>query len=58
MKYIWLSVSPYAPTGYGTVTENIVPRLVKAGNEVCIATKHENAEIGRASCRERVCQYV
>ena len=43
MKYIWLSVSPYAPTGYGTVTKNIVPRLVKAGNEVCIATKHENA---------------
>jgi len=40
MKFIWLSVHPLAPSGYGTVTRQIVPRLVNEGHEVIIATKH------------------
>lgn len=40
MKFIWLSVAPWAPTGYGVVTSELVPRIVKEGHEVIIATKH------------------
>ena len=40
MKFIWFSVAPWCVTGYGTVTRNIVPRLIKAGHQVLIATKH------------------
>ncbi len=40
MKLIWLSVAPYAPTGYGSVTRNLVPRIQAEGHEVIIATKH------------------
>ncbi len=40
MKLIWLSVAPYAPTGYGLVTREVVSRMIKAGHEVTVATKH------------------
>lgn len=40
MKLLWLSVAPWAPTGYGVVTSEIVPRLQQVGHEVTIATKH------------------
>ncbi len=40
MKLIWLSVAPYAPTGYGLVTRQIVSRIQKEGHEVVVATKH------------------
>jgi len=40
MKLIWLSVAPYAPTGYGMVTRALVPRIQEMGHEVVVATKH------------------
>lgn len=40
MKLIWLSVAPWAPTGYGLVTREIVPRLINEGHEVTVACKH------------------
>jgi len=40
MKFIWFSVAPWAVTGYGLVTRELVPRIVKEGHEVVIATKH------------------
>ena len=40
MKFIWLSVAPWAVTGYGLVTKELVPRIAKEGHEVIIATKH------------------
>lgn len=40
MRIIFLSVAPYAPTGYGLVTRNLVPRFQAAGHEVVVATKH------------------
>jgi len=40
MKFIWLSVAPWAVTGYGLVTRELVPRILKEGHEVIIATKH------------------
>lgn len=40
MKLIWLSVAPWAPTGYGIVTKEIVSRIQKEGHEVIVACKH------------------
>jgi len=40
MKLLWLSVAPWAPTGYGTVTRNVVRRMIDDGHEVTVATKH------------------
>ncbi len=40
MKFIWLSVAGWAPTGYGLVTRQIVPRIQREGHEVTVATKH------------------
>lgn len=40
MKFIWYCVAPWAVSGYGLVTRNLVPRIIKEGHEVIIATKH------------------
>src|SRR3546814_3494874 len=32
--------------------------LLKNGESIMTLARHEGLEIGRASCRERVCQYV
>lgn len=40
MKFIWYSVAPWAVSGYGLVTRELVPRIAKEGHEVIIATKH------------------
>ncbi len=40
MKLIWLSVAPWAPTGYGMVTRALVPRIQVEGHKVIVATKH------------------
>lgn len=40
MKLIWLSVAPWAPTGYGLVTRELVPRIQREGHEVIVACKH------------------
>jgi len=40
MKLIWLSVAPWSPTGYGTVTRQVVPRIQAEGHEVTVACKH------------------
>lgn len=40
MKFIWLSVAPWAPTGYGIVAKEIVSRIQKERHEVIVATKH------------------
>ncbi len=40
MKLIWLSVAPWAPTGYGTVTRQVVKRIQAEGHEVMVACKH------------------
>uniref|UniRef100_A0A6M3IZM7 Putative glycosyltransferase n=1 Tax=viral metagenome TaxID=1070528 RepID=A0A6M3IZM7_9ZZZZ len=40
MKLIWLSVAPWALTGYGVVTREIVSRMIKEGHEVTVACKH------------------
>jgi glycosyltransferase involved in cell wall biosynthesis len=40
LKLIWLSVAPYAPTGYGTVTRELVPRMINDGHDVTVACKH------------------
>jgi len=40
MKLIWLSVAPWAPTGYGIVTRQVVPRIQAEGHEVVVACKH------------------
>uniref|UniRef100_A0A6M3J2F6 Putative glycosyltransferase n=1 Tax=viral metagenome TaxID=1070528 RepID=A0A6M3J2F6_9ZZZZ len=40
MKLLWYSVAPWAPTGYGVVTKEIVHRMQKEGHEVTVATKH------------------
>lgn len=40
MKLIWFSVAPWANTGYGVITREIVPRLQAEGHEIWIATKH------------------
>ena len=36
MKIAWLSNAPWAPTGYGTQTAEIVPRIKAAGHDITI----------------------
>ena len=40
MNIIWLSVAPWAPTGYGLVTREVVPRIQAEGHKVFVACKH------------------
>ena len=40
MKLIWNSSTPLGNSGYGGITRELVPRLIKAGHEVKIAIKH------------------
>lgn len=37
MNIMWLSVAPWAPTGYGQQTAQVTPRLRAAGHEVAIS---------------------
>lgn len=36
MRILWQSVSPFAPSGYGTMTATWVPRLKQMGHEIAI----------------------
>ena len=40
MRILWASNYPGVPTGYGTQTEQVVKRLVKAGHEVAVAANY------------------
>src|SRR3546814_15353202 len=48
---------PHAGVVHDRIAENVIPRLVR--RDVAAGTAdHDRQQIGRASCRERVCQYV
>lgn len=40
MRILWFSNAPWAPTGYGQQTAQVVPRLVADGHDVAIAANH------------------
>ena len=40
MKIIWLSVAPWAPTGYGQQTSIFTPRIRDAGHDVAISAQN------------------
>jgi len=40
MKILWYSTAPFVGVGYGVLTNALVPRIVKDGHFVKIATKH------------------
>src|SRR3546814_2187820 len=60
----WLHLRRVLPRGdlglYGQATKRIrwMPWQSEAMKDVAACEKCRGAEIGRASCRERVCQYV
>src|SRR3546814_6708878 len=61
-----LPISLWQPGAEGTLSEAAGPRRVDrrllpdraAGRFGCLGAEDPGAQIGRASCRERVCQYV
>lgn len=40
MRILWMSNSPWAATGYGMQTAEVIPRLMAAGHEVTVAANY------------------
>src|SRR3546814_13154441 len=59
--YLGLIIAPIGAGGQHAHATIHVAGLVDP-DRICLGTRHRwlcvNAEVGRASCRERVCQYV
>ena len=60
MKIVWLSVAPWAPTGYGQQTSVFAPRIRDAGHEIAISAQNglQFAEMDWNGIRVYPCDYT
>src|SRR3546814_14445644 len=55
-KFAWLKAPEKAGNFHAAIEEYLLSLPIVA--LACVINRHGYVEIGRASCRERVCQYV